>query len=452
MEDSLTTTFITGAERAGSSFFIRNVATLVSGNILAQLIGVVTVPLVSRIYSQEAFGEYSIFVSTGSIAACLSSLGLTSAIMIPKDDRKGEAVVCTGFLTQLLVATVFLTLALIFRPHLTVFATRIPYGGACLLLYAYLLLTNLSALLSTYANRQKKYRVLFWNSLIGSLATLFITLPLGLLGWGSLGFITAQILGLLVANTQMIVRSNPFRQVPRLRQVLGIYREFREFIAFQFPSNLISNFSVQLPNQMFAANFGTVALGGYAMCQRLMGYPIRFIGAPVGTVFFRTAAQYRHEGKDLGRFTFAMISRIMLIGYLPVVLLMVYGDRLFMIILGKQWREAGLFASVLAVQYLLIFCNQCTSCCRVVIDRQRANLLMSVLQLVTTTVPIGIGIVCFKTLMATIVCFAVGNTLFQALDICVNFYCIKSHLSRFCVFLSMYGAALLVPFGLRQLL
>ena len=214
--------------------FIRSISTLVSGNVVAQIIGLFSVPIVSRLYSQEAFGEFNIIISAGAIVTTFATIGLTSAIMVPKEETKAQDVFYTAFITQFVISTVFLIISLLLVPYIHFFTTDIPYQLACILLYIYIILSNTSALLSTYVNRQKKYKVLFWNSLIGALATLFITLPLGLLGWGSIGFIVASIGSLFAANAQMLLRVNPFKKFMNFKEMFAIIKEFKGLLLISF--------------------------------------------------------------------------------------------------------------------------------------------------------------------------------------------------------------------------
>lgn len=439
-------------EKMKKSEFFKSITILVSGNVIAQLITLITVPIVSRIYSQEAYGEFSIMISTAAIVGSFASLGLTSAIMIPKEESKAQAVVSTAFVTQFVISTVFFIVSIMLIPYVHFFTTKVSYPIACILLYIYLILTNMAAILSTYVNRQKKYKVLFWNSLIGSLATLLITLPLGILGWGSTGFIIAAICSAIISNTQMVIRSNPFKRLILVKEMVAIYKEFKEFIIYQFPANLIANLVIQLPNQTFSASFGNIALGGYAMCQRLLGYPLNIIGAPIGTVYFRTASQYFREGKNIGEFTFSLIRRVMMVAFIPLVLLMSFGDKLFMFVLGSKWEEAGLFASVLALQYVLMFCNLCIAYNLVAINRQKTNLVISGVQFIMVGVSIFIGLFFFKNMYSTLICFAIGNTAFQTLKISINLYYLnKTFFIKFIFFAILYIAmSCIVGIGLRM--
>ena len=409
------------------SEFLRSVSVLISGNILAQLISIITIPIVSRIYSVQAFGEFAIFSSTGSIVGGIAALGMGSAIMAPKEDAKAQDVFYTAFFSILTISSLFLAFTILIKPFFKLHQFSIPYLSVCLLIYLNILLNGLSSILSIYVNRLKKTRILFWNSLISVLATLCITIPLGLLKFNVMGFILASLSAAFIANAQMLMRVNPFHKFLGIRQIREIFREYKDYVRFQLPANFISNFSIQLPNQLFSAIFGNIALGGYSMCERVMGYPIRLIAAPISTIYFRHATQYVHEGRinDLGAFSLKLINRILLITFLPVALFMIFSTKIFILVLGAKWGPAGDIAAILSLQYVLVFCNQCIGICLVVLNKQRVNLLFSVIQLVLIALSITIGLVFLKSLMGTILIFGIGNVLVQILSLTFNLFFLR---------------------------
>ena len=56
--------------------------TLASGQMIAQVVNLISAPVISRLYSQTAFGNYAAFVSTAIVVCALSQLGLASTIML----------------------------------------------------------------------------------------------------------------------------------------------------------------------------------------------------------------------------------------------------------------------------------------------------------------------------------------------------------------------------------
>jgi O-antigen/teichoic acid export membrane protein len=423
------------------SSFIRSISILISGQAVSQFITLITIPIISRIYSEQAYGEFAIYLSTAQIILGIGPLGLRSAIMAPKELQRAKDVFFAAFMLETVIFTFFFIIALAISPFFHFYSISVPYKIAILLCFLYMSLSGYSQLLSVYVNRLSYNRLLFWNSIIGAFSTLFISIPLGYFGYGVLGLILAGIIGPLAASIQMMMKVNPIYKILNIKEIISVCSEFKEYILYQFPSNCITTLAIQLPNQAFSASYGNTALGGYAMSERVLGYPIRLIASPVGTVYFRHASKYMQEGKleELGKFTYSFITKILYISFLPLLFFMIFSKHLFAFALGSKWESAGLIASILAIQYVFKFCEQCISYCLVVLNKQKINFLASIIYMAVIGISLGLGMIFFKTIIGAIYCFTIGSTIMQIILLNLDFYYLKIPIPKFILFLITYA-------------
>lgn len=68
--------------------FVRNFAVVSGGGMIAQLILLGSAPLLSRLYSPEAFGVQGLFLSLGGILAAVAGLSYPVAIVLAKDRQE----------------------------------------------------------------------------------------------------------------------------------------------------------------------------------------------------------------------------------------------------------------------------------------------------------------------------------------------------------------------------
>ena len=87
------------------STFLKNVGKLVSGTVLAQIIGLLLTPIITRLYLPDDFGIYQLFLSINGIIVIFAALSYERAILLPEDDKDsaGIAVFCI-----ILIATISL--------------------------------------------------------------------------------------------------------------------------------------------------------------------------------------------------------------------------------------------------------------------------------------------------------------------------------------------------------
>jgi O-antigen/teichoic acid export membrane protein len=405
-----------------------------SGQLISQIISVITVPILSRIYADTAYGDTAMITSTAAVIINITTFGLSSAIMKPEKTEGAKKVFTTAFLLNVLITTVLIGICLALKQHFSLFIISGDYTTAILLMWLYIITYSTNSLMTVYMNKQGKYNKLFFNPIIGSGAQVLLAIPLGLLGFGYKGFMLTNIAANTVAITHMMWKNLPFYKGYRFSDFLAVIRTYKEYVLYQYPSNFIATSAIEYPTQYLGRCFTTQQLGGYSLCVRVMKYPIRLIAAPISTVYFRTATEYHREGKNLAAFTYKMISRILLISAVPVAAFIFVSEPVFAFVLGEEWRTAGTMAGFLCVQYVLLFCSQCTSYCRVAIGRQNTNLLCSLIRLGNAVLFGYVGYAVFHSLMETVFVISLGECLYNIYDMAVNFYVMdRKYLGRYLV-------------------
>ncbi len=72
--------------------YLTQIITLISGTLFAQIISLISIPILTRIYTPDEFGLYSIFFAVTSVIGMVSSLSYEQAIVLPKSQRSADAI------------------------------------------------------------------------------------------------------------------------------------------------------------------------------------------------------------------------------------------------------------------------------------------------------------------------------------------------------------------------
>lgn len=419
-------------QRLKSNKFVSAVLVLMSGTALGQAIGLLTTPIVSRIYTTADYGEYALFTSVATILAVVSQAGLASAIMMPEEDKEAKLVFNSSFLFMSVFLGLTTVVLVLLSPWVQVFSFGNPYVLSLAALAVHMVFLNAANLLRIFVTRLRLYRVLFWNSIISAGATLVITIPLGMIGFGTWGFIIAGIAGNAVCCVQMLVRANPFLKIC-WSDFKGVFITYKKFTFLQLPANLVQTLAQQTPNQILEKVFGSSSLGSYSMSNRILGIPSRLIANPINQVYFRTAVDMKDAPHRLAEFSLKLTTKIYLCAAPLVIMLIGFGEPIFMFVLGEQWGEAGTIAALLSFQYVFLFASVCMSYCRVALNRQGTNLVMSCITLIVVVLSLIVGVAFSGDLFFVIVCYAVGSCVVAVADLMLNFVCMKSCCVKFAV-------------------
>ena len=82
----------------------RNFAKLLSANVVAQAIGLLVYPVLTRLYAPDDFGLLNLFLSIGGILSILATAEYQYAIVLPKEQSDAVACFHVGALWLLLVS------------------------------------------------------------------------------------------------------------------------------------------------------------------------------------------------------------------------------------------------------------------------------------------------------------------------------------------------------------
>lgn len=351
----------------------------VSSSALVMLFPLISAPIVARLYSTEDFGIYAVFFSLATILSAISSLELRNIALLEVDRSDGAH----GALLALGVVAVF-SLALLAFLRVLPDAWLIVLLGPSVLpfliwLPATVFLMGGSQVLYTWATREKEYKILARNKFILGLATMLSQIGIGLTGPGAVGFIIANLLGLLLASvllTLLFVRT--FRLLrPRFTSgsALTQFRRHYRLTVWTMPGAMVNSFSQFLPDLLINRFFGPALLGQYSLAVRMLNVPIAFLSTSIQDFFRQQAsAEYNDRGhckSSYWRFLALTLGGALLF-ILPVIVLIPY---VFPIIFGLQWTEAGTLIQAVAFLTIVRFISSPLSYVWIIQGRQRLDFL-----------------------------------------------------------------------------
>jgi O-antigen/teichoic acid export membrane protein len=420
-------------QKIKASEFWSSVAKLSAGQIIGQTITLLATLVLSRIYSSADYGSYGIIASTATIIISIIDLAIDSSIMVAKTDDDSRRIFTVSFLIQTTLLCVVCLGMIIISPYKMFFTTTFSYNLSVFLMALYIISNSLYSKMRIYVNRLKKNNILFWNSIINAGCTVLVSIPLGLLNFGFIGLLSTSILAGLLSFFQMLRADNPFKKINGWGEIKQTIIESKNYILYQYPSNVMGNTAANIPNQMLYNSFGDAMLGQYSMCNKIFSMPLKLIATPIQTVYFRTVAQSPNENEKISDFTFGFIKKMMYIAIFPIVLVMTFGENIFSFLLGNQWDEAGLIAAIMCPYFFFYFCYSCITYLRVAIGKQKVNLVTTIIQILSMIIALIFALKIDNT-MVVITIFAVVNTLLAIINIEINFVCLKKNAILFVVY------------------
>jgi O-antigen/teichoic acid export membrane protein len=364
----------------------RGVSRIVSGSVAGQGLVILCYPVLTRLYDPAEFGLLSVFSSIVGIVSIVSSVSLFQAIPMPADDQEAADLAWTalGFVTLTTVLTAALGL-LVGTPLATLL------GVPQLAQYWWLVALTVFVMgaylvLSEWMVRDRSYAALGNRNLFMGVGQAATQVGLGILKVGPLGLLLGVGVGRLCALGGLLSSRGLLNHArPGFRAMRAVLSRFRRFPLLATPSALLNTAGLEAPLLIISAFYGDARAGLLGLTIRVFSGPTLIIGQAIDQVFSgESSAAIRDPQGTLQRLMRTAVRRLVLIGLVPAIILGLFGPWLFELIFGPSWREAGVYAQLLALPYLLQFAVNPISGVLLYLERQGQLLGWSGFRLVLT--------------------------------------------------------------------
>ncbi len=396
------------------SEFFRNVATLMTGSTIAQLIALAIYPVLTDIYTPEELGLFSLYMGIIAITGIISTGRYQMAIMMPADDKKAVNVAALGFFIGITFSLILFIIVLFFK-------TPIAKAFNNPLMEKWLWYVPLSTLLIAFFqvsiywhNRFKHFGRTATGNLVQSITNSGVKLttsgsiPSG--GGLILGALTGQLAGgLYFLFSWMRKFRNRFTDISvSLMKEVG--REYYKFPGFNLPNNLINNISNSLPIFLISSYFGAATLGLYSLGFTMIFRPMNLVTNSMEQVFSqRVIAKYNNR-VSIRSDIFTLLKRSIQIGILPFIIVGIFGPFIFRVIFGAEWEESGRFTQLLIPWFFTAFLANQLTFIPDLFSRQKTAFLLNIIRLVLRIAAMAVGIY-FKSIMLALGLFSLASVI-----------------------------------------
>lgn len=341
--------------RARRGTFAGDVIKLVSGTTLAQALGILATPILTRLYAPEAFGLLALFASIASLLGIVACLRYEYAIPLPERESDAAALVvaCLGF-TALITGITFTVVAL--AGEWMVAMLQAPELGDLLwLIPVFVALSGIAMAFNFWHSRARRFGGISLANVLGAASTTGGKLGAGWAGYAHSGsLIVMTVVGQAITTTWLTVSA--LRHAGRLFLANAAFRpvwaqlvRYRKFPVYDVWGALLNNASWQVPALLFAACFSQAVVGFYALAFRFICLPMSLIGLSMSQVFYQRLSASRARGEPLSPLVLGVFSRMAALGLFPALIFAIAGPELFAVTFGAHWSEAGVYAQILSL-------------------------------------------------------------------------------------------------------
>ena len=327
---------------------VREMGTLLSGNVLAQIISLAAYFALTRIFSAEDYGLYSIFYSYIEVLIILSTCKYELAIVAADTDSEAQAMARFTLRLNAIVSTVLLTVVLALWLAGALPGNFAQLGWMVLLIPPMVFFCGTARVYSFLFNRGHHYSTMALSETVNAAAGAIIKIGLGLLGVLQAGMPVGTVAGRAVGNlVYRLKKSEVGSWKSEKSALLAVARKHVNFPRYVATKDFINSFSSNLPFLWLALYFDRADVGLFALALTFTFRPVNILNVAFEQVLYARTAEGVREGRSVS----GMIGRFLLI--LNVVALPLFvlawfvAEPVFAFCFGGRWAGCGVYVQAL---------------------------------------------------------------------------------------------------------
>ncbi|MFG6147466.1 lipopolysaccharide biosynthesis protein [Halobacillus sp. B23F22_1] len=395
--------------------FVRNVIIMATGTAAAQLVNILLQPFITRLYGPEAYGLMGTFLAIVAIIAPIVALTYPIAIVLPKSDKDAKGLILLSLYITIGVAlSVGIILFFLNDQIVKMFQIEIISN--------YLYLIPIVIIFAGFLQVTEQWFIRTKQFGVNAKATFFQAIILNGSKVG-IGFFhpIAPVLIILSAMTNgmkallmvFFARKSSYKSTTQetstSHTIKELTKRYKDFPIFRAPQVFMNSISQNLPILLLTSFFGPASAGFYTLGRTVLGIPSQLIGKSVGDVFYPRISEASHNGENLTYLIKKATFALAVVGFLPYVIVFIFGPWLFSFVFGADWVTAGEYARWIALWMFFLFINQPSVKALPVMAAQAFHLRFTIVTLVTRTGLLAIGYFIFSSDTIAVALFGVSG-------------------------------------------
>ena len=374
--------------------YLNNLGWQGMGNSSAQIINILSLPVITRLFSPSDIGLFRIFIEGLVLFTIFMSLRVEQIILLPKTEDSAKKlfglVFSSGLISSLLIVLLIVA---------SITFQLIPYDyvlwSLALPVTAFLLVLSQAA--QQLSQRSSKFKLSGISEIINRFSYSFVAIFAGLFNLPGVFLGVATGTGFLFKTLTfhklfLILRPNLFKNMKAGLDIVKKER-YSKLLGSIIFSNLMLSITTLMPLWFISYNWGADFLGYYSLVLATLVLPITLIGKAVGQVYYQKAANLMANSKSFNQLFKNNVSFLALISLPLFLLISLTAQTIYPIFFGAQWSIAGEIAQFYVIAAGMSFVSIPLERSALVINAWWYGPLWYLLRVITTIITIWIAYV-----------------------------------------------------------
>lgn len=362
--------------------FLKAASLLVGGTAFAQIIGLICLPIITRLYTPIEFSIFSVYLSSVSIFAVIACMRFELAIPVQESDDDAIAVVILSIFCNIFF-TIFLTLILIIfgsdilaifnKQDLEKYMWVVPLG---------VFLSGIYSAFQYWSIRKKNFSLIATTRLIQAISSSSIQISGGFLGLGPLGLILGQLFNFFGGSFKLIISffKENLDKIKSLNKnkIIFIFLKNKDYPKYSITEGFLSSLSIHFPIIIIFMVLPEEKTGLLMLAIKVMMIPMILIGSAMSQLYLGDARN-KYNNNKLWEYTFFSLKKIIFFGVFPLIIISFLSPYLFPFIFGQSWKGAGELVLILLPWFIMQLLTSPISMALHILNRQKVAMIIQVI-------------------------------------------------------------------------
>ena len=369
--------------------FFKSFTVLLSGTLIAQIIGYAIAPILTRLYTTEEMGELGFYMRLTGFIAAIATLRYEAALPLPKKDEHSFLLYRLAYLISMvvliIVAVVFLFLIVSGIGNnfdwwfylFTVLGT------------SFVIIINVG---TSWSVRMGQYSIISRHKIVNSLVANLLRWLFAFFHLSAFGLILATLFGYFLSCLEFAFNFKEIRSKYKdsisNKKTKVLMLEHKEFPTLNLPHIFVDNGRDMLIATLIFTYYSVGIYGSFNHSYTMLRIPLMLVGVALGQVFYNKASELYNQNKSIMPLLTRMLLLLSALSIVPFTILFFYGEPIFIFIFGPNWGQAGEYSETMSVWLLFNFLLSPITALPLIIGKQKVAFLFGIISSLIQLLPL----------------------------------------------------------------
>ncbi|MBL7941060.1 MAG: oligosaccharide flippase family protein [Flavobacteriales bacterium] len=337
--------------------FTRSLATLFTGTLLAQAIPFLAAPLIARLYDAPQFALFGAALVVFNVINVIITGRYELALASPRERGDAGDLLRGGVVFTVLAGLVAWGVLLLLRGPLQEQLGRSLTNGVLSIVVALALFAGIQTFYQQWMLRERAFGAMARAKVVQAVAITFATILFGYFAHGQ-GLLLGYFLGwgaYLVCTWRFVSRRSPIVGSWDRSRSIAMLEKYKEFPLHNAWPALVGAIASGVAVMYMALYYPPEIAGQHNFARQYLLAPSSMIGVVVGQLLFERTASAVREDRPIGNELRRSLFLLVLIALATCLIFSLFGEPLFALVFGEQWRFAGQASTILIWGYAVQF-------------------------------------------------------------------------------------------------